>query len=406
MFNFIEEYLRLTEDLETPTSYLKWGAISCIGAALRDNFYFKFPARQEKIYPNTYILLLGDTSAVRKSNPLNVTRKLLKKLDNTKVVAGAASMQGILKELGSTMNGKPKGGSGIMLAKELEAYFVKDPATIGILTDLYDFHEIYEKILSTQDTIIIRNVCLSLFGGSNEIMMRKLIDQSAVEGGLVGRMLIIEEVERRKNNSGFEDNQIIITDEHWEPCSKFLNRLKTFTNVELKFTENARKHYNEWYHSLPELQKRVKTGTGFEYRLHTHVLKVATILAASIENFVGTIELEFLESAILECGKLIPTYQKLTLGSGSHQDSPAMGHVVLGIVNSPNHEISHRDLLYKLFGICDTEMLNRIITTLEQAELIKQKSVRMIPGYKATDKLVEKVLYKNQENDKSKWTVN
>lgn len=404
MINFIEEYLRLTEDLETPTSFLKWGAIACIGAALRDNFYFKFPARQEKIYPNTYILLLGDTSAVRKSNPLNITRKRLVELGNTKVIAGAASMQGMLKELASTETGKPRGGSGLMLAKEMEAYFVKDPSTIGILTDLYDYHEIYEKILSTQEPIKIKNVCLSLFAGSNEVMMRNLITQQAIEGGLVGRTIIIEEKEKRKCNSGFEDDQILITDDDWKKCDKFLQRLKTFSNVELKFTEDARKYYNDWYRSLPDLVKRLNTKTGFEHRLHTHVLKISTILAASIETFKGVIEQKFLEMAIYECGQLIPIYQKLTVGSGPHQDSLPMGHVVLEIVNSPNHEIAHRDLLFRLFGICDAELLTKIVTTLEQAELIEQKSIRMIPGYRATDKLIQKVQFKS--NEKVNWTVN
>lgn len=404
MINFIDEYLRLTEDLESPTSYLRWGAMACIGAVMRDNFYFSFPARQEKIYPNIYVLLLGDTSAVRKSNPMNITRKLLRKLNNTKVFAGAASMQGILKDLSNTTTSGPKGGSCLLLAKELEAYFIKDPSTIGLLTDLYDYHELYEKVLATQEKIAIKEVCLSLLAGSNEIMMRNLITQQAVEGGLVGRMLIIDEAEKRKSNSGFEDDQLIITDEHWEPCSRFLQRLKTFSNIKLIFTEEARKYYNEWYHSLPDLYKRVNTKTGYEHRLHTHVLKIATILAASTEDFVGIVQLKHLDQAIYECGSLIPTYQKLTVGSGSHQDAPPMGQVVLAIVNAPNHEIAHKDLLFKLFGICDAELLTKIITTLEGAELIQQKSIKMIPGYRATDKLIQKVMFKAEE--KANWTVN
>ena len=407
MINFIEEYLRLTEDLESPTSYLEWGAISCIGAAMRDNFYFKFPARQELVYPNIFTLLLGDTSAVRKSNPMNITRKLLFKVNITKVMAGAGSTQGVLKELGNTVTNGPKGASGIMIAKELEAYFVKDPSTIGTLTDLYDYHEHYEKILSTQEKLVLKEVCLSLFAGSNEIMMRQLINQTAIEGGLVGRMLIIDEKEKRKTNSGFEEDAIPVLDEHWEPLIKFLNRLKIFSKIPLIFTPEARKHYNSWYHdALPNLQKRINTKTGFEHRLHTHVLKVATILAASKEDFKDTVDFAALTLAIDKCVRLLPVYQRLTLGSGSHVESLPTGHVVLEIVNAPGSEITHRELLFKLFGICDAEMLARIIMTLNQAGFVEEKSIKMAPGYKATEKLIEKVNYRLQANERTKWTVN
>ena len=34
--NFIEEYMRVTERLESPTSYLEWGARLVIAATMRD----------------------------------------------------------------------------------------------------------------------------------------------------------------------------------------------------------------------------------------------------------------------------------------------------------------------------------------------------------------------------------
>ena len=391
----IEYYLDLTRDLESPTSFLEWGAISCISAVLRDNVFFKFPSRLETIYPNMYVLLLADSAVVRKSPPMNITTSLLREINNTKVMAGAASMQGVLRELGNTEQGKPKGGSGIMIAKELDAFFVKDPSTVGLLTNLYDFHPIYDKQLSTQDIAPIRNVCLSLFGGSNEIMMRGLFDQTATEGGLLGRCMLISENQKRLSNSGFEDNAIIITEEDWNPVKRMLRDLSQVKGP-LIFEDPARRLYNDWYHSLHN--KDLNTKTGYEGRIHTHVLKLATILAAAKpgfrkqDNTPNSIAAEDVENAINKIGALLPNYKKITLGTGKSPNSYAQSQIAVKLLNAKEQTMSYRDLLNDLFGDVDKETLDKVMESLMAAELVVMKSIKGVPGYKATEKLLNLAL--------------
>lgn len=391
----IEYYLELTRDLESPTSFLEWGAISCISAVLRNNVFFKFPNRLETIYPNTYILLVADSAIVRKSPPMNITASLLREINNTKIMAGQASMQGVLKILGNTEQGKPKGGSGIMIAKELDAFFVKDPSTIGLLTNLYDFHPFFDKELSTQDIPPIKDVCLSLFAGSNEIMMRGLFDQTATEGGLLGRCFLIIENQKRLSNSGFEDNAEIIEDEHWNPVRKMLRDISQVKGP-LTFEDPARKLYNDWYHSLH--QKDLHTKTGYEGRIHTHVLKLATIFAASKPGFrskndtPATITVEDVELAINKVGGLLPNYKKITLGTGKSPISIAQGQIATKLLNAKDHHMTYRDILNDLFGDVDKETLEKVMDNLVAADLVVIKSKNGMPGYKATDKLVNLAL--------------
>lgn len=391
----IEHYLELTRDLESPTSFLEWGAISCISAILRDNVWFKFPSRLETIYPNTYILLLADSAVVRKSPPMNITTNLLREINNTKIMAGAASMQGVLRELANTEQGKPKGGSGIMIAKELDAFFVKDPSTIGLLTNLYDFHPIYDKQLSTQDTPPIKDLCLSLFAGSNEIMMRGLFDQTATEGGLLGRCMLISENQKRLSNSGFEDNAIIIKEEDWNPVKKMLREI-SLVKGGLTFEEPARKLYNDWYHSLH--QKDLGTKTGYEGRIHTHALKLATIFAASKPDFrkhdntPASITYEDTDLAINKVGQLLPNYKKITLGTGKSPISYAQSQIATRLLNAKDYHMTYRDILNDLFGDVDKETLDKVMDNFIAAELVVMKSKGGIPGYKATDKLIQLVL--------------
>jgi len=393
--NFIEEYLRVTDDLESPTSYLKWGALSCISAVLRNNVYFRFPNRMETVYPNLYILLLGITAAVRKSNPMNITRDLVKNTNNTKVMAGAATMQGVLKELGSTETGKPHGGSGIMIAKELDAFFVKDPNTVSVLTDLFDYHPEYKKILISYEMPPIKEVCLSLFAGSNEVMMRNLFDQRAIEGGLLGRFFVVKEDKKRKSNSGFEDDAKMIDDSEWDEARTFLKILSTVKGPMI-FTEEARRFYNDWYHSLDD--KNYDTKTGFEHRIQTHAIKLATVLSASKAGFNRTIEMFEIQEAINECGKLMQTYKKLTLGTGKSIVADTMALVVRSLLECPNYHMTHKDLMISLFGETDVDDIKKAIDTLVQTDFVEEASMNMVPGYRCTKKLLDKML----ENKKAK----
>lgn len=391
----IEHYLELTRDLESPTSFLEWGAISCISAILRDNVFFKFPNRMETVYMNTYVLILAETATVRKSNPLNITTNLLREVNNTKIMAGAASMQGVLRELGATEQGRPKGGSGIMVAKELEAFFVKDPSTIGLLTNLYDFHPIYDKQLSTQDIPPIKDVCLSLFAGSNEINLRKLFDQSATEGGLLGRCMLISENEKRLSNSGFEDDAVIITDEDWNPVRKMLREISQVKGG-VTFEDSARRLYNDWYHSLD--QKNLGTKTGYEGRIHTHALKLATIFAASkpgfrkSDNTPAAITYTDMNDAIVKVISLLPNYKKITLGTGKSPIAYAQSQIALQLLNAKNYHMTYRDLLNDLLGDVDKETLDKVMDNFVTAELVVQQSHKGVPGYKATDKLINLIM--------------
>jgi hypothetical protein len=306
MENFITEYLRLSQRAESPTSYLKWGAISCLSAVLRDNVWFAFPERLTKLYPNIYVLILGDTSVVRKSAPFDINERLLrgdKGVNNTKVMAGSATMQGVLKTLANTENGQPRGGSGLMLAKEAAGFFIQDPQTIGILTDLYDFHSLYDKHLASYEVPPIRNVCLSMFAGTNELMVQRLLDQTAKEGGFLGRCIVIQETKRRHKDSGFEEDKIYIKEDEWQPIVTFLKKLATISGP-ISFSKEARRKYNEWYHSFD--MESFYTRTGYEGRLGSHILKLSIILSAAKPGFEEkVIQINELEEAISTCMNLL-----------------------------------------------------------------------------------------------------
>src|SRR6266850_4971066 len=127
------------KEFETPISFIYWGALASISAVVTDKIWFD--KYLYKLYPNVYVMLHAD-SGVKKSPPINMAKQLVKKVNNTRIITGRSSIQGILKEMGTAYT-KP---GGIVINKavvficsaELTSSIVEDKVATTILTDLFD----------------------------------------------------------------------------------------------------------------------------------------------------------------------------------------------------------------------------------------------------------------------------
>jgi len=72
---YLNEYLRMVEDTESPRIFHIWAAVFAVSAALGRRCWLPFGVFD--VYPNHYILLVG-TPGTRKSTAASLTRKLLK----------------------------------------------------------------------------------------------------------------------------------------------------------------------------------------------------------------------------------------------------------------------------------------------------------------------------------------
>lgn len=391
--DFIAEYLRITATAETPTSFLKWGAISCLSAVLRDNVWFAHPERMARTYPNTYILILADTSTVRKNNPFAINENLLRGLKgakNTKVIAGEATMQGVLKTLATHETGDPEGGSGIMIARELAGFFISDPMTIPMLTNLYEYSDHYDKHVASYNLPPIKGVCLSMFAGTNEPMMASLIDKKARTGGFLGRCIVIAEDKRRHKDSGFERHGNYPDADAWDPMYTYLRRISKIKGP-LIFSEEARDLYNDWYHAFE--MEEYKTQTGYEGRIHTHIQKLAIILSASHAEFfeqdTKIISVESLKESIELCMNLLTLYKKMTYSAGIAPNAQYLQEVVKELMKAKEYHLTRMQLLMNLHSNVTGVQLDEIMNDLEGSGLAVAQSKNGAPGWKLTQKFLD-----------------
>ena len=73
---FFQNYMSMVEDTESPRLYHLWASVSAIACSLGRSVHFPMGVAGD-IYPNHYILLVGDPAA-RKSTAMKVASRLLK----------------------------------------------------------------------------------------------------------------------------------------------------------------------------------------------------------------------------------------------------------------------------------------------------------------------------------------
>jgi len=387
-FNFIDYYLDYNKEAESPESFWRWSAITCLAASLRNRVYLEW--HQGTVYPNMYTILFADSGIARKAAPCKFTGKLIRESCSTKFIAGRASMQGVIKDLGqsyTTENGTMLSGCAALLySEELSAFAVADPATIPILTDLYDFHEKLSNNLIS-GTTHLKDVCLSLLCASNSELFKLVFNSFAINGGLLGRTFIIKEERARHRKSMFA---LAEAKPNKQPLLDHLKWLGTQKGM-LQYSPEAKKEAEDWYLAIPE--ELMQDKVGFGSRIEGHAIKVAIALAASRHDESIRVEKHDMEEAIELVQGLRKTYRTLTVGLGQSTNTYVMALIVKIIIKAGKGGITRKSLIRNLFGeIDDMLQLDGILLVLCNGDLVLECRVQNDVGYKLTTKGIEKLV--------------
>lgn len=392
---FVELFLQHTKHYESPTAFWRWSAFTAISAVLRDNCYRPFG--DNKIYPNIYTLLLAESAAHRKGEPVRLCEVLVRTVKNTKIISGRSSIQAILDELGKGETDKQtgkliSGGSALFSARELAAAIVQDMEAVNILTDIYDFHPQYVSRLRGTGQFEIKNLCFSMLAASNEELLIGVYDKKAVYGGLLGRTFLVKNDEFRPGNSLFELKE---TGTSFNIMAETLKKISLLKG-EFDFTFPAVEAYNDWYYPFRQSYKDRSDKSGISGRIHTSVIKLAMILAANELSL--TINDRHVGDAIKYCIDLLPNYNKFVMASGKSTVAEVASVLIEEIWRDKRGFLLRKDFLQKHFHQFDLESVEKCTATLLDAGFLKT----FCPGgsevgYIVTEKCIEVFKLKREE---------
>lgn len=370
--------------VETPRNWLYWSFITCISAAAGNNYGVK-TLKGDLVYkPNLYIMLLGE-SGLGKGFPVNRAKLLVTKAGVTRVIAGRSSIQAIVQELSRTRTTEGAAtitdSRGLIINGELSTALIQDPDSLTILTDLYDgnYNPEWTNLLKGDGAEKLKNPYITALFGSSPAHFYDSIPQANIDGGYIGRNLIIYEEKRSQDVDlldSEEDNEKAVDNKFDDYISpKYVPHLQAIANKNGRLIPNtdARELFNTWRRKWRSAQIHDKTG--FLNRVPDHVMKVGMCLALSEFELTAEITQMHIEEAIDKVTQLVYANKRTTEGRGPDPLAVITKTVLDILLASENQQLERKKLLWRLYGTANTLTLDQVIENLLEMQWIRREKI-------------------------------
>jgi hypothetical protein len=385
--NWIDGVIAECEHVETPRSWLYWSLCCAISAAAGNNYYLRTLRGAVIIKPNIYVMLLGP-SGLGKGFPTKLSKRLVKISNTTRVIGGRSSIQAIVKELStvSTREGAPpiNDSRGYLVNGELSTAVIQDPNALTLLTDLYDGEDNkdWANLLKGDGKEQLKDPYLTALFGSSPAHFHDSVPQVNVEGGYIGRNLLVTEESRYKDSDLLDDESEEEALQEF-PYETFAQHLVVIGKNKGRMipSPEAKKLYNEWRRKWREHEK--PDVTGFVTRVPIHALKLSMLLALAEKDLSNLIITEkHIQESIDKVTPLAYSSKSMSDGKGENPLAAQTKFVIELLIKAPDHKMMKRSILATGYGRFDTKMLDSILDTLEEIKWISKN--RIIAG-KNTD---------------------
>jgi hypothetical protein len=397
--NWLQTLTKQHDELESPRSFWYWSAIAALSAVVKDQVWLN---RQiYSLYPNIYVMLHAE-SGLKKGPPISMAKQLVKPVNNTRIISGRSSIQGILKKLGEAYT-QPGGkivtkSVAFICSSELSSSIVDDKVATKILTDLYDRqYNIGEwQSLLKMETFDLKDPTITMLTATNEAMSEDFFTRSAIQGGYFARTFIVYEKESQNSNSliyplAHPPNYNLSAD-YLKEVAKLRGEFKPLAQVEKTGEFKYKKikqgrdlyfnavgiTYDDWYDNFKETIKIQETRdeTGTLNRFGDSVLKVAMLLSLAHQP-VLTLTEEAMNEAITESEKLLGNVRKTTMGKQGLSNAAVLKTlIIMELLNRPNHQVTRVILMKKLWANYNaSQEFDDMMQSFDAAGLIVTNSI-------------------------------
>lgn len=372
MQDWLSETIEIFEEYESPKRYYYWSCLAAVSAIVKDRVYFdKF---LYQTFPSVYILLYGP-SAIKKGPPINLAKQIVSRLDCTRVINGRATVEAIIKELGSVRSRPGKqplnDSAAFLVASEWSSSLVANTNSLEILTDLFD--RIYntdgwEYNLKNAALIKLKRPTITWLAGTNEALFRDFVPEKNLKGGLIGRTFVISETHENKLNSLMNRPKIV---PDYAKISQGVKHLE-FLSGEMKMSLDVRAAFDTWYMEFrTKVAPKLEDDTGMVGRIDEHIIKLAMLISCARRADLQ-ITIDDLEEAMKEVLQLIAPTKKVTRNAKQNEITSIEKRAVIikHLANCEGFKDTRTNILMRHTLKMDHEDLDRIVTFLEQSKVI------------------------------------
>lgn len=382
--DWLEEVHEVSKDAESPRSFITWAAIVAAGSVVRKQVYIQ-KGNIYRLYPNLFVLIVGP-SGVRKSFPIDLAKRLASIVNSTRVISGRNSIQAVINTLHKAYTLDRTlpltDASGLLISGEFSNFIIADLSALTILTELFDtyFVEQWKNTLKHSNQETLNDVCLSLFGATNDDHFRDRILDKDIKGGFMARTLCVYENQMSQVNDLLDDTDALGID--WE---KLAGRLVEIATLEgkMRFTDAAKAIYKHWYNIFAREQQPWDR-TGISRRIHDHVLKVAMILSM-IRRDDLVIDIEEMEAAFSLCLPIMRNTELIVRGKGKSDTGDLLAQFIDILTSRQGYSITRSEFLSLYYSDFNLKVFNEVVEHAEQARMVRSYMDGPDKVYKLSD---------------------
>lgn len=382
--SWIREYLRYTENTESPSMFHLWVAMSTIASVLDRDVYVN--QGFFRVYPNLYVILVAGSQECRKSSAINYGEKFLRKLPQApNIISQKLTPESFIEAIQPDPRQKETGivsmkSAATIISHELSVFITRDSyknGLIALLVDLYDCKADgvpWSYRTKKRGIEEVYNNCINMLSASSPEYLRISLPFDEIGGGFTARTIMVYQ-ERPEKKVAFPE----YTPEHEQMEKRLLHDLHRMCKLkgEIVWEPGTREWYKNWY----ENRTIEDCPWGLEpyyVKKAEHLLSVATILsvAESDDLTLSQVHLETALQILEENEILMPLAFEGLIPSPVGQDIQLVLRTIIEIWQDHGGQgVSRSKLLKRLWkhGIGSSQ-LNEIIETLEQSGSIISKT--------------------------------
>lgn len=301
-------YFDFVEDTESPTIYHRWSLIAAVGAALGRKFWMPFGSG--RIFPNQYVMLIGNPGA-RKSAAIKISRRVLSTAGYSTFAAEKTTKEKFLLDLEGAddepQSGKylPRNSSRTLSANDVlkslefgsndsdhdgiprEIFITADEfnefagsgnldflSMLGQLWDWDDESATYKHRFKNSKSISIYQPTISLLSGNTHAGFQLAFPAAAIGQGFLSRLILVysEPSGRKITFPTVPDERIAVA------LDSKIHQVMENVQGPATFTPKAKQALDVIYRTWKELEDyRFKS---YSTRRQTHLYKLCLIVTA------------------------------------------------------------------------------------------------------------------------------
>ena len=365
--DWIDTYLKFSDNTEPPELFHRWVAISCIAACLQRKCVL--PHGRLKFYPNLFVVLIAPPGRARKGTALDPVMLMLEDPRlNVRLAAEALTREQLIRELHNAMD-VYTGSDGLMQThaslticnSELTVFLgYNNPQLIKDLTDWYDCKRHWSYRTKNYRIFEVTGIWVNIIGATTPEDIRVSLPPAAIGGGLTSRIIFVYAGVKRKVVTDPDISQE--EQELEEHLREDLEQI-AMLNGEFRKTKEFQSIWREWYpfnDANPPFKDTI-FGRYCERRPAT-IMKLSMIMSASRGNDMMVTGDDILRAiATLEEVEIDMPLALSGIGSGKHADVLARIMAEISVVG----ECSLDHIMWKFRNDVTRWELDRLISSLE-----------------------------------------